>query len=201
MPPPPGAPVPPGVYPPPGAAYGPPPGSPVGGKPKRLWLRAVLAVVVLAAVGTFVIIDYTKSPDSASAGDCLSVTQFKRGSEPTKVDCGDSSANVKVAVRLDSASAKCPGDNYDEVSMEGKQDYKLCLMVNARDGDCFTNWSSSTTDGYRRLACTDPKAEVEIVKVIDGRADESACSGLKVDQALVYPQPPTTMCVAQKSSA
>ncbi|WP_186382572.1 LppU/SCO3897 family protein, partial [Amycolatopsis rhizosphaerae] len=195
--------VPPGAYPPPpGAAYGPPPGTPVGGKPKRLWLRLVLVVVVLAAVGTWAIISYTKSPSSASAGDCLNVKEFKSGADPTKVDCTDPSANVRIGVRLDSDTGKCPGENYDEYSYRQRGNkYKLCLMLNAHDGDCFTNLSSNTTEGYRRVACTDPSAEAEIVKVVDGKADESACSGTKYDGALTYPQPPTTMCLAKKSAA
>lgn len=187
---------------PPGQPFGPPPGQPVGQRKKFTWLRITLVIVVVIGLAITAVFFFTKSPGSASAGDCLSITDFSRGGDsPTKVDCGDPSANVKVALRLDSASASCPGDDvYDHYSVSGKYSYKLCLMINAKQGDCFSNITSSTK-GYQRVACTDPTAEAEFVKVVDGTASESACDGTEADGAIVYPQPPTTLCGKKKNNS
>jgi hypothetical protein len=200
FPPPPGQP---GAYPAlPRQPFGPAPGVPFQRPKRRLGLRIVVAAVVLCAVAGVVIWQLTTSPDNAAVGDCLNVKEFTDGSEPTKVDCADPSANVKIAIRLDDDTASCPSDNYDEYSVSGRgSSYKLCLMLNAHDGDCFSNFTASTTDGYKRVPCTDPTADVEIMKVVTGTADESACQGLDYDGALIYPTPPTTLCAVKKGSS
>ncbi|WP_435061253.1 LppU/SCO3897 family protein [Amycolatopsis thermoflava] len=199
--PPPGQPGQPGSFgPPPGQPFGPPPGQPAK-KSKLTWLRIVLPIVVVVGVGIAAIINFVGSPASAAVGDCLQITEFKtNGDEPTKKDCGDQNANVKIAVKLDNASDSCPTGDYDEYSVSGRGDYKLCLMINAHDGDCFANVTSST-DGYKRVPCTDPTAEIEFLKVVTGQADEAACEGLEIDGAVTYSEPATTMCAVAKNGA
>jgi hypothetical protein len=156
-------------------------------------IAAVVAVVVAAGVFTW----FTSSPDRAAAGDCLNVKEFKQGTEPAKVDCADPPANVKIGVRLDDDNASCPTGDYDEYSVSGGPSYKLCLMLNAHDGDCFAN-VRSTTDGYKRVDCADPTSEVKIVKVVNGTASESACDG--TDIAVSYSQPATTLCASDSKN-
>ena len=197
------------VFPPPSGQpgqFGPPPGPPFGptGQPVRkrrfpLWLMIVLPIVVIA-LGVLSVVSFMKSPASASVGDCLHVTEFTTtGADPTKIDCADQNANVKVAVKLDSSSSTCPTGDYDEYSVSGRSSYKLCLMINAHDGDCFADVTSSTA-GYKRVACTDPTAEIEFVKIVTGQADEAACEGVKIDGAVTYSEPATTMCAVARTA-
>jgi hypothetical protein len=192
----------PGAYPPPpGQPFGPPPGTPIQGRKRRRWVWIVPLVVVVGLLVAGGITWLTSSPDNAAVGECLNVKQFKQGVEPTKVDCNDPSANVKIALRLDD-NGTCPGNNYDEYSVSGHgSNYKLCLMLNAHDGDCFSNVTTSSTEGYKRVPCTDPTADVQILKVVNGTANESACQGLNDDGALTYPNPPTTLCAVKKNTS
>ncbi|GAB3566639.1 hypothetical protein GCM10027445_13780 [Amycolatopsis endophytica] len=208
--PPPGQPGQPGGFPPPGqpGAFGPPPGQPFGPPPgqpakknKLGWLRIVLPIVVVAIVGIVAIVNFVGSPDSAAVGDCLQVKTFSSSEEPSKIDCSDDGANVKIAAKLDSASADCPGENYDTYSVTGSSSYRLCLMINAREGDCFANMSSSTQDGYKRVPCTDPTAEIEFVKVVTGQAAESVCDAVDGSIPVVFPEPATTMCAVGKDGS
>ena len=194
----------PGQYPPPGQ-YGPPPGQqgfpPVPPVPKRsnaaMWIRIAIVAVVVIVGGTLAIISFAKSPASSSAGDCLTITEFKSGGDdPVKADCGDPNANVKIGVKLENAHDSCPGgasSPYDTYSVTGRSSYKLCLVINAKQGDCLANLTSKT-QGYKKVACTDPSAEAKLVKVVDGKADENLCEGTEGVIPVAYPQPAQTMC-------
>ncbi|MFD2419149.1 LppU/SCO3897 family protein [Amycolatopsis pigmentata] len=153
----------------------------------------VLAAVVVAS-GIFWA---TSSPGNAAVGDCLNVKEFKRGNEPDRVGCADPSANVKVAVKLDDGAARCPDGDYDEYSVSGS--YKLCLIPNDREGDCLANFSSTTTQGYLHVDCADGKAEVKVVKVAQGVADESGCEGTDATSYRSYSQPKSTYCYLELS--
>lgn len=182
-----------------GQPYGPPPGSPVKPRKNRLAVRIVLAVVLVAVVVTGGILWATGSPDNAAVGDCLNVKEFKRGNEPDRVACTDSSANVKVAVKLDDAAGTCPRGDYDEYSVSGS--YKLCLIPNDKEGDCLANFSSTTTEGYLHVDCADSKAEVKVVKVAQGIADESGCQGTEATSYRTYSEPTSTYCYQDLSQA
>ncbi|WP_243769797.1 LppU/SCO3897 family protein [Amycolatopsis acidicola] len=198
-------PGPPGGFPPPGQPagnFGPPPGAPIKPSNVKRWLRLGIGLVVVIGVGIAVIIGSTSSPDNAAEGDCLNVKEFRKGAEPDKVACTDPSANVKVGVRLDDDNGSCPSGDYDEYSVSGRSSgYKLCLMLNAQEGECVANVLSNTTAGYKRVDCADPTAEVKILKVVDGQADEGACDGTDADGALTYSKPPTTICASQTEGA
>ncbi len=197
---------PPGQYPPPpgqpgfpAGQQGFPPAPPVPKKSKTgtIIKFGVLAVVVIVAV-VIGIVSFNSSPASSNVGDCLSITEFTRGGDdPAKADCGDPKANVKIAAKLDKASDDCPGGSdagYDTYSVSGRSSYKLCLMINAKQGDCLANFSSQTK-GYQKVACTDPTKDAELVKVVEGQASESVCEGTEATRVAIYPQPATTMCV------
>ncbi|UOZ07750.1 hypothetical protein [Amycolatopsis sp. WQ 127309] len=199
----------PGQYgPPPGqpGPYGPPPGQPgyppappaPPKKSKALWIRLAIVAVIVVVGGTLAIVNFATSPASSNAGDCLSVTEFTSGGdEPSKADCNDPSANVKIAKKLDSSSDSCPGGSdaaYDTYTVSGRSSYKLCLMINAKQGDCLTNFTSKT-QGYKKVPCSDPSKDGELVKVVSGQADQSVCEGTDATRVAVYPEPATTMCV------
>jgi hypothetical protein len=192
-PPPAGAPGPygpPPVGPPTG--FGPPPQAP---KSKFRWLRILIPVVILLIVGTVAVVNYSSSAASSQVGDCLTITEFKQGTEPAKADCGDPKANVKIAAKLDNGNGSCPeGGAYDEYSVTGRSSYKLCLMINAKQGDCFSDFTSKTA-GYMKVSCSDPKKDAEFIKIIDGKFDKNLCEGTEAAYALAFPQPATTMCI------
>ncbi|TNC29596.1 LppU/SCO3897 family protein [Amycolatopsis alkalitolerans] len=185
----------PGGFPPPGS-FNPPPQK----KSKLRWLRFAIPGIVLVLVVGGLAARFIGTPtDRAAVGDCLNIKEFKDGAEPAKVDCNDPSANVKIGVRLDDENAKCPDGDYDEYWVSGDRSYKLCLMLNAHEGDCFANVRSDT-EGYKRVDCADPSAEVKILKVVDGTASDSACEGTGAHGAVKYSQPPTTLCATSSTN-
>ncbi|MGW3959310.1 LppU/SCO3897 family protein [Amycolatopsis sp. NPDC005003] len=188
---------PPGQFPPGQAGFPPPPAPPKRSKVLGLILGGIGAIVVIALliVG---IMAFMKSPDTANAGDCLTITEFTQGGDdPAKAECNDPKANVKIAKKLDSSTADCPGGSdagYDTYSVSGRSPYKLCLMINAKQGDCLANFTSKTK-GYLKVPCTDPTKDGELVKVVTGQADKNVCEGTDATRVAVYPEPATTMCV------
>lgn len=191
---------PPGQYPPPPGQPGFPPAPPAPPKKSKAARFIVLGVALIVLIGVVVAgyFAFKSSPASSNVGDCLSITEFTRGGDdPAKADCGDPKANVKIAAKLDNATDECPGGSdsgYDTYSVSGRSSYKLCLMINAKQGDCLANFSSQTK-GYQKVACTDPSKDAELVKVVEGQASESVCEGTEATRVAIYPQPATTMCV------
>ena len=155
-----------------------------------------MIIIVAAVVG---IISFNSSPDSSNVGDCLKVTEFKAGSEPDKADCNDPAANVKIGIKLNSADQECPTDGtYDNYSVTGRStNYKLCLVINAKQGDCLADFTSKTA-GYKKVPCSDPTKDAEILQVIAGQNDKELCKDPAVNYALHYPQPALTMCIKGK---
>ncbi|WP_086856764.1 LppU/SCO3897 family protein [Amycolatopsis lexingtonensis] len=194
--PPPGQ-FPPGQFPPGQQGFPPAPPVPKKSKAGTFIKFGVLGVIVIVAV-VVGIVSFANSPASSNAGDCLTITEFTRGGDdPAKADCNDPKANVKIAAKLDSASDNCPGGSdagYDTYSVSGRSSYKLCLMINAKQGDCLANFTS-TTKGYVKVTCTDPTKDGELVKVVSGQADKNLCEGTEATRVAVYPEPATTMCV------
>lgn len=189
---------PPGQFPPPGQPGFPPaPPAPPKKSKARLIVGGIGALVVIAFV-IIGIVSFSKSPATSNVGDCLSITEFTRGGDdPAKADCNDPKANVKIAEKLDSSSDNCPGGSdagYDTYSVSGRSSYKLCLMINAKQGDCLANFSSQTK-GYQKVPCSDPTKDAELVKVVEGQASESVCEGTDATRVAIYPKPATTMCV------
>ncbi|ANN15250.1 hypothetical protein SD37_06005 [Amycolatopsis orientalis] len=176
-------------------AFGPPPGGqPVAPKRSKLgWLRFAIPVLVVAVGGGLFLFNYFTGTGNAQAGDCLSVTEFSRtADEPKKADCGAPEANVKIAARVGGDEA-CPQGDYDSISMTGRISYKLCLAVNAKQGDCLTGYNSSTA-GYQKVSCTDPTKDAELLKVANV-VDEAVCEGTEATHVRSYSTPPTTICL------
>jgi hypothetical protein len=196
---------PPGQFPPGQQGFAPgqpgfppaPPAPPKRSKARALILGGIGAVVVIAVI-IVGIISFAKSPATSNAGDCLTITEFTQsGDDPAKADCNDPKANVKIAKKLGSSSEDCPGGSgagYDTYSVSGRNSYKLCLMINAKQGDCLANFTSQTK-GYLKVPCTDPSKDGELVKVVTGQADKSVCEDTEATRVAVYPEPATTMCV------
>lgn len=153
---------------------------------------AVILVAILTTVGSFL-----TSASNAEEGECVHVPEFSSDADedPKKVDCDDEEATLQVAVKLEDHAESCPVGNYDELRYEGGP--KMCVMLNAYEGECFAN-VESRTEGYEKVQCDDPSAEMKILKVAEGTTDpEAACQGTDAIDALVYSEPETVMCVAR----
>ncbi|QWF82096.1 hypothetical protein HUW46_05533 [Amycolatopsis sp. CA-230715] len=163
------------------------------------WLLVVAGVAVLALAVTFLVVKLSSQPLSAEVGDCLDVHVVNPNPAPAdqaeQADCGAAEANVKVAVKYPDADRDCPARGYEFIYI-GNPKNKLCLVINARQGDCFAGLSSGS-EPYRRVPCTDAKAERQFVKIVEGEANEELCEEIDGATAVTFPQPPITFCLVK----
>ncbi|TQM81454.1 hypothetical protein FHX81_3819 [Saccharothrix saharensis] len=162
--------------------------------------KALIAVVGLGIVGVVVagVIAGATGPAGAEPGDCIKVVSASvTDADVEKVDCSSAEAAFKVAANLDSSSDSCPDGDYAEYSDSGgrrSDGFKLCLMLNAAEGDCFKQEGTIVAGKTTKVTC-DSSATYKVGKVIAGRADENECeSG---DTVSVYSQPATTICLTE----
>ncbi|MFE2750877.1 hypothetical protein ACFXGA_02615 [Actinosynnema sp. NPDC059335] len=162
--------------------------------------KALVAVVALGIVGVVVagIIANVTGPAGAEAGDCIKVISASvTDADVEKIDCSSGEAAFKVAANLDSSTDSCPDGDYAEYTDSGgrrSNGFKLCLMLNAAEGDCFKQEGSIVAAKTTKVAC-DSGATYKVGKVVTGRADENECeSG---DTVSVYSQPATTICLTE----
>ncbi|WP_410660890.1 hypothetical protein [Amycolatopsis sp. lyj-112] len=156
-------------------------------------MKFAIPVIIVVLVAGGYAVNYFTGTVNAQPGECLTVSEFsKTADEPTRVDCGSQEANVKIGARVD-GDAACPDGDYDTISMSGRMSYKLCLTVNAKQGDCLSGFLSDTA-GYKKVACTDPAKDAELVKVTD-TVDKAVCEGTEARYAQSYSTPPTTLCI------
>ena len=118
--------------------------------------------------------------------------------DPTVVDCSDEKATFS-GVRLEDGGS-CPDGDYDEIAYE--EGARLCLMLNVKEGDCLANFYSPTK-GYEKVSCTDPKADISIMKIVEGTDDaEQACASVPgVLGGLRSPEPATVICASEPTAA
>jgi hypothetical protein len=196
---------PPHGYPPPVA---PPRRSAGGAGPKVAGCLVVVVIIVgLAVVGVGAAAGWFSSADAASeakVGDCLKATgPGPKTSAFAIVSCTAPDAAYKVAVRGGRRDS-CPDLTYGAYGeREGKRSgFTLCLMLNAKQGDCFQQTVDFPTGQATKVACG-AGATYRVTKVVEGTADKSACgrnasTGVSNDfsrpRALVYQTPPTTIC-------
>ncbi|MFD1146374.1 LppU/SCO3897 family protein [Saccharothrix hoggarensis] len=185
-----------------------PPGHPQPGYPQNFppppnkvtsrGAKALIGTVVLAIVGIVIagVIAGVNGPAGAEAGDCIKVNSASASdADVEKIDCSSAEAAFKVVANLDSGSDACPSGDYAEYSTSGgrrSDGFKLCLMLNAAEGDCFKEEGSIVAGKTSKVTC-DSSATYKVTKVVEGRADENECeSGETVS---VYSQPATTICM------
>jgi hypothetical protein len=179
-------PVPPGEY---------PPGQPA--KKRGNTRRVLIIVIALAVIAAGVIVYFITNKNgasSANAGDCIKVKSASAtNADVEKIDCNDNAAVFKVAKKLSNDTDQCPTPDYEKYEQSGgsSSDFALCLMLNAKEGDCFANFD--TPDKRARVDCG--SAEVKVTKMVPGKADEAACDQQSIP--VTYPDPATTFCLAQ----
>jgi hypothetical protein len=179
----------------PQAEYPPaPPGQPVKkSSKKKVWLIIGIVVVALIVGGVLVSVLNKNGASKAEAGDCIKVNSAtEKSADVEKIDCNDRIAVFKVAKKLGNDTDQCPTPDYEKYTQSGGgSDFALCLMLNAKDGDCF----AKLEDPAKRSRVDCANAEFKVVKVSNGKADEGECDAQSAP--LVYPEPPTTFCLAQ----
>ncbi|HEX6358039.1 LppU/SCO3897 family protein [Actinophytocola sp.] len=174
---------------PPTAGYPTPPPPAPASKPKKstfTYIKVGLAIVVLGVGGFFGIREWLTGAASAEVGECIKVNEATTtDADIEKIDCNSKDAVYKVAVTFDDSSATCPEGDYDTYSQGGRRtaDVTLCLMLNAKEGDCFAQAGESVA----RVECTDPNAVFQVMKVLSGAKDGSGCP--EGSDSLVFPKP------------
>jgi hypothetical protein len=146
--------------------------------------RSVL-IVTAVAVG-FAVFHFTKAHSHAQQGDCVTVSN---DTDVTAANCGGADATYKVGKVLASAGEACPGgDDSDYYEVTEPSGQKMCLMPKVVEGNCFD------LDGTfgQKPDCTG-ESTAKVTKVVAGKVDESACGD---GGALVFAEPPTTVCLS-----
>jgi hypothetical protein len=169
----------------------PPPAEP--GRSGRL-PKVVLGIVLLVIAGLvlYFLIRAGQEPVAAEPGECIKVVSAQ-DAEIERVDCAAPEAVYKVAARLTSTSAACPEGEYSELTSGSSM--KLCLMLNAKEGDCFSTTFAGRNRTHERVPCG-PSAEYKVVKVVTGKADSKLC--VNGDVVASYTEPPMTICLTAK---
>lgn len=175
-------------FPPPGLPPPKPRGTSAGAK-------VLIGVVVAGVIGLIVVAvaNWGTSARAAEEGDCIKVISTS-DAEAGRVECSAPEAIYKVAKKLGSASNRCPDGDYTEWTGGKRTDtVKLCLMLNAKEGDCFKTTTSGGNESDERVACS--SADFKVVKVVTGKADKAACA--RGNLAATYSQPATTLCLTK----
>jgi len=190
--------TPPGGQPPQGYPTPPPPEPGSKPKGKGTVFKIVGGLVVVAIIVVAVIYFQGKSASSAAVGDCIKVNNASAtNADVEKIDCNTKEAVYKVAVTKDDSAATCPGgaeSNYVSYTEEGS--LLLCLTLNAKEGECF----ESTASDDKRVECSAATASFKVAKVITGQDDPAGC-GEGADDAITYPEPKLTLCLAAPDAA
>jgi hypothetical protein len=130
------------------------------------------------------------APDNAKRGDCIKVNDVQNADVET-IECNSAEALYEVATTSDKSGASCPEGNYvGFTKSEGGSNLLLCLMLNAKEGDCYKR------DGQIDVKADCAKdAEFQVVKVIEDSIDVKKCGGKGLDPYL-YSDPKLTQCRA-----
>lgn len=129
----------------------------------------------------------------AAVGDCVAIVKGGVDAELDLVECGTPEARYTVAHDDLKATEDCPAGPFVEYSVIGFGGWKLCLMLNAAVGECFTH----SMDGPTLADCA--AADYRVTAVLPDTADATACppqqARVVFGQSLVYSDPPLTICV------
>jgi hypothetical protein len=152
--------------------------------------KIVLGLVLAAVAGlvVYAVVSGNQGTINAQQGDCIKIVSAA-DAQVGPVDCGSADAVYKIAKKLDSAKGVCPEGEYSELTSGSS--VKLCLMLNAKEGDCFATEAIGRNRTHERVACGG--AQYRVVKVIPGTVDSKACAQGNV--VATYSEPMTTICM------
>ncbi|MEQ4724868.1 hypothetical protein [Nonomuraea sp. B19D2] len=141
-------------------------------------------------------------PVNAQVGSCLQA--LGKGGKTVRDDfrivaCSTPEAAYKVIKKGDRCEDVTNG--YVQVGSRRTR-IQLCLVLNAKEGDCFHQEIGFPTGKVSKVTCG-PSATYRITKVSDGTADASVCGeGVpswtrtpdELPHAIVYRHPALTLC-------
>ncbi|GAA2673158.1 MULTISPECIES: hypothetical protein [Actinosynnema] len=161
--------------------------------------KAVLALAAAVPLAAVVALsfgggDRRAAVADAEVGDCLKVNEVSRDSADVEmVDCAAGDAAYRVAVNLPETD-RCPPGDYDEYIRggAGNRGFRLCLMLNATDGDCFKEEGGIAVGKTTKVRCGSG-ATYKVAKAHSGTVDELVCEF--DENPRLYPTPPTTLCI------
>ncbi|MGN9840595.1 LppU/SCO3897 family protein [Nonomuraea sp. H19] len=166
-------------------------------------LTTGLACVLLIAVGAGCAA--ADDPTNAQVGSCLEA--LGKGGKTLRDDfhivgCTTPRAAYKVIKKAN----RCDDVTNGYAVIGGRRSRgQLCLMLNAKEGDCFYQEIGFPTGKVSKVPCG-PSATYRVTKVWDGAADASVCGeGIpnwtktpdELPHAIVYRNPALTLCADQ----
>ncbi|OOC03829.1 LppU/SCO3897 family protein [Amycolatopsis azurea] len=159
---------------------------------KWFWVGILVPVAIVVLSASSWIVGYLSNTDGIQVGDCYAITTFGDvDADPAKADCGSIEANAKAGAKTDAGGA-CPAGEYDQLVVDKTfASYKLCMMINAKQGDCLENFLADSV-AYQKVSCSDPTKDAEVVKVVDSVA---TCDDTEATHLKSYSTPPSTVCV------
>lgn len=206
------SPVPPGYpppqgYPPPVPGYPPTvsgPGGltrPVPGypspAPKPAGTPMIVVGAVLLALGLLGPVAAAVGRQGANTalrtGDCITNEQYQAGyMTPKPVDCTSPDAVFELATVGD-GQMNCPDGRRmrSGYALLTSDSTTYCFIANFTEGACYR--VDAETDDVARVDCTDPQANVEIARRIDGSTDVSNCDSDA--HTVSFPTPPRAYCI------
>ncbi|WP_405167030.1 hypothetical protein OG203_19170 [Nocardia sp. NBC_01499] len=168
-------------------------------KPRRVGrilkiVTVIVGVVVCLVVGLRVETKSAPIENQITAGSCAKVSGTSTDAQVEQADCGDPQANYRVALRVNNDTDSCPGGDFASYKRAGPDGYRLCLTVNAAEGECFEDLPGSVS---RKTAC-DVRG-YRVVKIVQGTTDRLLCGrDTRAQWALIYSMPePTTICMRE----
>ena len=190
-----------------GTTWGPPLQKPDMDGATKFWIvfGVVAGILLLIGQGVILVGLGNSTATGAQVGDCFAITDVRGAPSASsglsrvqaeRADCSRADAIYRVAERLSDVSGACPTDSYTPFVWKGiGQDFKLCLGYNVAAGDCFEESAQLRS----KIACSTRPGEgrIQVLKVVTGVADESACDSLERRDVFagVYPVPdPVTVC-------
>ncbi|WP_444543478.1 LppU/SCO3897 family protein [Micromonospora andamanensis] len=169
---------------------------------RRLLLAALAGGLITAAAA--VAVGCASADDQVRVGDCLEATgEGAKTSSFRQVDCSAPQAAYRVAIVADSLEGCASSYGSFDLPYSRSSNHMYCLMLNAVAGDCFRQQIDFPTGRATKVHCDD-SATYRITAVSEGVANRAVCgdearansaNALDRPRALVYPQPPTTLCV------
>lgn len=130
----------------------------------------------VAPVPTF-LTDYS----TAREGSCVKFTgPGENDLGLTVVDCAK--AALKIGAVLPSTSGECPRGEY-KVLRDTRHDAALCLMPNAKPGDCFEfDPEDLQRSVVGKFDCTAPRVNVQVVELAAGSCPAAAEIGVSYEE-------------------
>lgn len=136
----------------------------------------------------------SRGANEADVGDCVRVVKGGVDAELEVLECGTPAAVYRVGLELERGE-RCPAGPYTEYSVIGMGAWSLCLVLDARPGQCFTNDIDAGT-----VVADCATADFRVESVLADKADADACpppaDPVYALEPLVYPEPPLTICLA-----